>query len=138
MALICKNHKRNRPNCLNTIIRRFVAKQLLTGRKKKISELNCIVKNFLLCRCRQSLILQIALNWIEQEKKENEVAKAAYMAEHCPSPDLGGDQSALMVRTAARPQPGTHRYGREEDKHPIIRIRIIELIVPAAPNLWLR
>lgn len=46
----------------------------------------------------QSLILQIALNWLEQEKKDNEVAKAAYMAENCPSPDLSGDQAALMVR----------------------------------------
>lgn len=35
VPLICKNHKPNRPNCLITIIRRFVAKQLLTGRKKK-------------------------------------------------------------------------------------------------------
>lgn len=123
VALICKNHKPNRPNCLNTIIRTFVAKQLLTGRKTKI---NHIVRNvnIFLCRCRQSLILQIALNWIEQEKKETEAAKAAYMAEHCPSPDLSGDQSALMVRAAARSQPETRRHGHEEDKHPIIRIRI--------------
>lgn len=91
-------------------------------KRKKISELNCMERNVnvLLCHCLQSLILQIALNWIEQEKKETEVAKAAYMAEQCPSPDLGGDQSALMVRAAARSQPGTHRHGCEEDKHPII------------------
>uniref|UniRef100_A0A669E732 Troponin I2, fast skeletal type n=1 Tax=Oreochromis niloticus TaxID=8128 RepID=A0A669E732_ORENI len=44
----------------------------------------------------QSLILQIAMNWIEQEKKETDVAKEAYMAEHCPPPDLSGDQAALM------------------------------------------
>lgn len=47
----------------------------------------------------QSLILQIAQNWLEQEKKENEEAKEAYMAEHCPAPDLSGDQAALMVST---------------------------------------
>lgn len=46
----------------------------------------------------QSLILQIAMNWIEQEKKETETAKQAYMAEHCSPPDLSGDQAALMVR----------------------------------------
>lgn len=46
----------------------------------------------------QSLILQIALNWIEQEKKEIEAAKETYMAEQCPAPDLSGDQAALMVR----------------------------------------
>lgn len=45
----------------------------------------------------QSLILQIAQNWLEEEKKENKKVKAAYMAEHCPSPELGGGQTALMV-----------------------------------------
>ncbi|CAN9499055.1 unnamed protein product [Ophioblennius macclurei] len=44
----------------------------------------------------KSLILQIALNWIESEKKENVVAKENYMSEHCPAPDMGGDQAALM------------------------------------------
>ncbi|XP_075884902.1 troponin I, fast skeletal muscle-like [Nelusetta ayraudi] len=44
----------------------------------------------------KSLILQIAANWIEQEKKENVLAKEAYMSEQCPSPDLGGDQATLM------------------------------------------
>lgn len=84
---------------------------VLTRNNQRIrSELNCIVRNVdvLSCRRRQSLILQIALNWIEQEKKETEAAKEAYMAEHCPSPDLSGDQSALMVSTVARSQPGDH------------------------------
>ncbi|KAK2842804.1 hypothetical protein Q5P01_013004 [Channa striata] len=44
----------------------------------------------------KSLILQIALNWLEQEKKDNVSSKEAYMAEHCPAPDLSGDQAALM------------------------------------------
>lgn len=44
-------------------------------------------------------MLQIAANWIEQEKKDIEEAKEAYMAENCPTPDLSGDQAALMVRT---------------------------------------
>ncbi|XP_035521538.1 troponin I, fast skeletal muscle-like [Morone saxatilis] len=44
----------------------------------------------------KSLILQIAANWIEQERKEAVAAKEAYMAEHCPSPELSGDQAALM------------------------------------------
>lgn len=47
----------------------------------------------------QSLILQIAQNWLEQETKETEEAKAAYMVDHCPAPDLSGDQAALMVST---------------------------------------
>lgn len=46
----------------------------------------------------QSLMLQIAANWIEQEKKDIEAAKEAYMAENCPTPDMNGDQAALMVR----------------------------------------
>lgn len=49
----------------------------------------------------QSLMLQIAANWIEQEKKDIEEAKEAYMAENCPTPDLCGDQAALMVRMRA-------------------------------------
>ncbi|KAM8751180.1 troponin I, fast skeletal muscle-like [Acanthopagrus schlegelii] len=44
----------------------------------------------------KSLILQIAQNWLEQEKKENIAAKEAYMSETCPAPDLSGDQNALM------------------------------------------
>ncbi|XP_041652581.1 troponin I, fast skeletal muscle-like [Cheilinus undulatus] len=44
----------------------------------------------------KSLILQIALNWLEQEKKDLVAAKEAYMAENCPSPDMSGDQNALM------------------------------------------
>ncbi|KAG8012383.1 Troponin I [Nibea albiflora] len=44
----------------------------------------------------QSLILQIAQNWLDQEKKEAEAAKEAYMAENCPPPELSGDQNALM------------------------------------------
>ncbi|XP_053742766.1 troponin I, fast skeletal muscle-like [Synchiropus splendidus] len=44
----------------------------------------------------KSLMLQIAASWIEQEKKDIEAAKEAYMAENCPDPDLSGDQNALM------------------------------------------
>jgi len=44
----------------------------------------------------KSLILQIAQGWLDQEKKEIEEAKEAYMAEHCPDPDLSGDHAALM------------------------------------------
>lgn len=43
-------------------------------------------------------MLQIAANWIEQEKKDITMGKEAYMAENCPFPDLSGDQAALMVR----------------------------------------
>ncbi|XP_072242627.1 troponin I, fast skeletal muscle-like [Leuresthes tenuis] len=44
----------------------------------------------------KSLILQIAQSWLEQEKKDITAAKEAYMAEHCPAPDMSGDQAALM------------------------------------------
>lgn len=43
-------------------------------------------------------MLQIAANWIQQETKDIAAAKQAYMAEHCPAPNLSGDQAALMVR----------------------------------------
>lgn len=46
----------------------------------------------------QSLMLQIAANWLEQEANEIAAAKEAYMAEKCPDPDLSGDQTALMVK----------------------------------------
>ncbi|XP_033823573.1 troponin I, fast skeletal muscle-like [Periophthalmus magnuspinnatus] len=44
----------------------------------------------------KSLMLQIAANWLAEEAKQIEEAKEAYMAEHCPAPDLSGDQNALM------------------------------------------
>ena len=44
----------------------------------------------------KSLILQIALNWLEQEKKDKVSEKEAYMAEHSTAPDMSGDQNALM------------------------------------------
>ena len=45
----------------------------------------------------QSLILQIAADWIEVETKEAVETKAAYMSEKCPAPSLSGDQAALLV-----------------------------------------
>uniref|UniRef100_H2L4N2 Troponin I2, fast skeletal type n=1 Tax=Oryzias latipes TaxID=8090 RepID=H2L4N2_ORYLA len=44
----------------------------------------------------KSLILQVAQGMLEQEKADIEAAKEAYMAEHCPAPDMNGDQAALM------------------------------------------
>jgi len=44
----------------------------------------------------KSLILQIAANWLEDEKKELIAAKAAYMAENAPAPSMGGDLAALQ------------------------------------------
>ncbi|XP_061139505.1 troponin I, fast skeletal muscle-like isoform X1 [Syngnathus typhle] len=44
----------------------------------------------------KSLMLQIAFNWIEQEKIDLEAAKEAYMAETCPKPDLSGDMASLL------------------------------------------
>ncbi|KAM7397294.1 hypothetical protein PAMP_020278 [Pampus punctatissimus] len=45
---------------------------------------------------KESLMLQIAADWIAQEKKDLIAAKEAYMAEHCSSPNLSGDQAALI------------------------------------------
>lgn len=47
----------------------------------------------------QSLMLQIAANWIVQEKKDIVVSKETYMAEQCPAPSLNEDQATLMVRS---------------------------------------
>ncbi|KAM7003249.1 troponin I, fast skeletal muscle-like [Tautogolabrus adspersus] len=44
----------------------------------------------------KSLMLSIAANWIQQEKKDLITAKEAYMAENCPKQSLSGDQAALM------------------------------------------
>jgi len=44
----------------------------------------------------KSLMLSIAASWLETEKKEIEDAKAAYMNEMAPAPDMNGDQAALM------------------------------------------
>ncbi|XP_007568566.1 PREDICTED: troponin I, fast skeletal muscle-like [Poecilia mexicana] len=44
----------------------------------------------------KSLVLSVAATWLEKEKKELVVAKEAYMAEHCPAPNLSGDQATLM------------------------------------------
>ncbi|XP_057693585.1 troponin I, fast skeletal muscle-like [Corythoichthys intestinalis] len=44
----------------------------------------------------KSLMLQIAFNWIEQEKKDLEAAKVVHMAETCPKPDLSGDMASLV------------------------------------------
>ncbi|XP_030586793.1 uncharacterized protein LOC115781316 [Archocentrus centrarchus] len=44
----------------------------------------------------KSLMLQIAANWIEKEKKEIADSKQTYLAENCAAPDLFGDQAALM------------------------------------------
>ncbi|XP_040895177.1 troponin I, fast skeletal muscle-like [Toxotes jaculatrix] len=44
----------------------------------------------------KSLMLQIAASWLEQEANEIAATKEAYMEEKCPTPDLSGDQAALM------------------------------------------
>jgi len=44
----------------------------------------------------KSVMLQIAANWIAQEKTDIAAAKEAYMADNCPAPDLSGDMAALQ------------------------------------------
>lgn len=45
----------------------------------------------------QSLMLQIAATWLEQEATEMAAAKETYMEENCPAPDLSTDMAALAV-----------------------------------------
>merc|ERR1711955_116232 len=47
-------------------------------------------------RCLVSSSSQIAVQWLEEEKKANVETKAAHMAENCPEPNYGGDTAALM------------------------------------------
>ncbi|XP_024137928.1 troponin I, fast skeletal muscle [Oryzias melastigma] len=44
----------------------------------------------------KSLVLQVAANWLEQEKKDLVTAKENYMSENCAAPDMSGDQAALQ------------------------------------------
>jgi len=43
----------------------------------------------------KSLMLVIAADWLEQEKKEIADNRVAYMAENAPPPDMNGDEAAL-------------------------------------------
>lgn len=73
-------------------------------------------------------MLQIAANWIEQEKKDIEEAKEAYMEENCPAPDLCGDQAALMVRMGRA--GNEHRDGGEKIGNSSLRVfSLISLIL---------
>uniref|UniRef100_A0A3Q3XLB0 Troponin I2, fast skeletal type n=1 Tax=Mola mola TaxID=94237 RepID=A0A3Q3XLB0_MOLML len=44
----------------------------------------------------KSLMLQIADDWIAEEEAELAAIKDAYMAEHCPAPNVKGDQASLL------------------------------------------
>ncbi|KAG7255387.1 hypothetical protein CRUP_022707, partial [Coryphaenoides rupestris] len=69
---------------------------LLGGKHKVTMDLRSNLKQVKKEVKEESLMLQIAANWLENEKKELEEAKEAYMAESCPDPDLSGDQAVLM------------------------------------------
>jgi len=93
----------------------------------------------------KSLILQIAASWLEQEKKDNVVAKEAYMAEHCPAPNPSGDQAALMEMCkklqAAIDKIDEERYDAEikvtkADKEiEDLKIKVVDLIGVKKPAL---
>ncbi|XP_071400778.1 troponin I, fast skeletal muscle-like, partial [Centroberyx affinis] len=93
----------------------------------------------------KSLILQIALGWLEQEKKDLVVAKEAYMAEHCPAQDTSGDQSTLMELckklNAAIEKIDEERYDAEAkvskaDKElEDLRIKVVDLVGVKKPAL---
>ncbi|KAM6937633.1 troponin I, fast skeletal muscle-like isoform 4-T4 [Xenentodon cancila] len=93
----------------------------------------------------KSVILSIALTWIEQEKKDVAAAKEAYMAEHCPPPDAHGDQAALMELCkklhAAIDKIDDERYDVESkvskaDKEiEDLKIKVVDLIGVKKPAL---
>ncbi|XP_024137927.1 troponin I, fast skeletal muscle [Oryzias melastigma] len=61
----------------------------------------------------KSVILQVAQSMLEQEKADIEAAKEAYMAEHCPTPETGGDQAALMVRIKKITKKSNNQFQRQ-------------------------
>ncbi|KAM4734399.1 troponin I, fast skeletal muscle-like [Anableps anableps] len=93
----------------------------------------------------KSLVLQVALTWLEKEKKEVAEAKEAYMAERCPAPDLSGDQAALMERCkkihAAIDKIDEERYDIEAkvqkaDKEiEDLKIKVVDLVGVKKPAL---
>lgn len=58
-------------------------------------------------------MLQIAANLLEQEANEIAAAKEAHLAEKCPTPDLSGDQAALMVRNKKKQTRKDSHYERK-------------------------
>ncbi|XP_056137471.1 troponin I, fast skeletal muscle-like [Lampris incognitus] len=93
----------------------------------------------------KSLILQIAAGWLEQEKKDLDAAKEAYMSEHCSSPDTSGDQAALMELCkklhAALDKIDEDRYDAEAkvakaDKEiEDLKIKVVDLVGVKKPAL---
>uniref|UniRef100_A0A667Y4R0 Troponin I2, fast skeletal type n=1 Tax=Myripristis murdjan TaxID=586833 RepID=A0A667Y4R0_9TELE len=93
----------------------------------------------------KSLILQIAQTWLEQEKKDIEAAKEAYMSEHCPTPDAAGDQAALMELCkkihAAIDKVDEDRYDVEkkvnkaQEEIEDLKIKVVDLIGVKKPAL---
>jgi len=51
----------------------------------------------------QSLILSIAQKWLDEETKEDLLARQTYMAENCPPAQMSGDQATLMVNPLEAP-----------------------------------
>ncbi|MEQ2224243.1 hypothetical protein ILYODFUR_005510 [Ilyodon furcidens] len=93
----------------------------------------------------KSLVLQVAQQWLEKEKKETAEAKEAYMAEHCPAPDMVGDQATLMEYCkklhAAIDQIDEERYDIEAkvqkaDKEiEDLKIKVVDLVGVKKPAL---
>ncbi|XP_003967264.1 troponin I, fast skeletal muscle-like [Takifugu rubripes] len=93
----------------------------------------------------KSLMLQIAANWIVQEKKDTAAAKERYMAEQCPAPSLSGDQAALMETCrklhALIDKVDEERYdlqtklGKAEKEIDDLKIKVIDLAGVKKPAL---
>ncbi|XP_030221467.1 troponin I, fast skeletal muscle [Gadus morhua] len=93
----------------------------------------------------KSLILSIAANWIEEEKKEAIAAKENHMAENCPAPDLSGDQAALMETckklAAILDRLDEERYdaeakvGKADKEIEDLKIKVVDLVGVKKPAL---
>lgn len=78
-------------------------------------------------------MLQIAASWLEQEVKDITAAKEAYMAENCATPDLSGDQAALMVKPPKRTDKSSQvKSYREELKTFLFSTGNLQKVVPVA------
>ncbi|KAM4602089.1 troponin I, fast skeletal muscle-like [Polymixia lowei] len=93
----------------------------------------------------KSLILQIALTWLEQEKKDLVATKEAYMSEHCPAPDTAGDQATLMEtckklqalidKTDEERYDAEAKVGKADKEIEDLKIKVVDLVGVKKPAL---
>ncbi|KAJ3596599.1 hypothetical protein NHX12_003004 [Muraenolepis orangiensis] len=93
----------------------------------------------------QSLILQIAAQWLEQEKKDSVEAKENHLSENCPDLDLCGDQAALMEtckklqalidRLDEERYDAESKVGKADKEIEDLKIKVVDLVGVKKPAL---